>query len=258
MSFIRLLATHGLLLLLIGYSELSRSETLKIAADEWCPVNCEEGSERPGIFVELARDIFAEFGIRVEYQTMNWARTLQLVRRGGLNGAIGAGVEDAPDFLFHDVPMAMSRNCFYTRLDSTWTWGGVNSLDGQTLGVINDYSYGDILNTYISAYRNDASRVQLASGDRALALSLGKLQRKRLDVVLENPWVVEAMLAKKGRAGTVREAGCRSPDVPIYIAFSPVLESSVRYAKIFDEGIKRFRADGRLKALFDAYGVTEH
>ncbi|WXL27272.1 transporter substrate-binding domain-containing protein [Ectopseudomonas mendocina] len=258
MSLIRLLAGHGLLLLLLSYASISKAETLVIAGDEWCPVNCEASSSRPGIFVELVREIFAESGITLDYQTMNWARTLQLVRRGEINAAIGAGIEDAPDFMFHQTPMAMSRNCFYTRSDSTWQWDGVKSLAGQRLGVINDYSYGDALNAYINTYRHNSSRVQLAAGDKALSLSLGKLRRKRLDVVLENPWVVEALLAREGRPGSLRQTGCRVPDVAIYLAFSPVLDSSRRYAEIFDQGLKRFRANGRLQALFHAYGVKEN
>jgi polar amino acid transport system substrate-binding protein len=245
-------------LFLIGYAGLLRAETLIIAGDEWCPVNCAADSARPGIFVELAREVFAEVGIDVEYQTMNWARTLQLVRRGEVNAAVGAGIEDAPDFVFHDAPLALSRNCFYTLPGSTWHWTGIASLESQRLGVINDYSYGDELNAYINTHRNNRARIQLASGDRALALSVGKLMRNRLDVVLENQWVIQSLLSKQGDTGKLRDAGCRSPDVPIYLGFSPALKNSQRYVKIFNQGLKRYRDNGRLQGLFEAYGVTEH
>ena len=104
MSICRQLVARGLLLTLLGVAGWARAETLVIAGDIWCPVNCQPGTERPGIFVELAREIFAESGIEVQYQALNWARTLQQVRRGQLNAAIGAGVEDAPDFLFGSTP----------------------------------------------------------------------------------------------------------------------------------------------------------
>jgi polar amino acid transport system substrate-binding protein len=255
MSICRQLVARGVLLTLLGFAGWARAETLVIAGDIWCPVNCQPGSERPGIFVELAREIFAESGIEVQYQALNWARTLQQVRRGHLNAAIGAGVEDAPDFLFGTTPVASSRNCFFTLPDSTWRFTGTASLAGQRLGVINDYSYGDELNAYIALHHSDSERIQIAAGDTALALNIGKLTHDRVDVVLENAWVMQAMLASQGRVGALREAGCRSPDVPIYLAFSPALESSPRYVALFEQGVQRYRANGRLQALLDAYGV---
>lgn len=254
MPLCRLLAVYGLLLLLAAAST-ARAETLVIAGDVWCPINCQPGAERPGIFVELAQEIFAESGIEVQYQTLNWARTLHQVRRGELNAAIGAGIEDAPDFVFTPTPVAQSRNCFFTRKDSTWQFTGTPSLAQLRLGVINNYSYGDTLNAYIETNRSNSARIQVASGDQALELSLGKLRRKRVDVVLENAWVVQALLAGQGRTGELREAGCRTPDVPIYLAFSPALESSSRYVALFEQGLQRYRANGRLQELLRAYGV---
>lgn len=255
MSRYRLLVARGCMLVLLAWAGWARAETLVIAGDIWCPVNCQPGSERPGIFVELAREIFTEAGIEVQYKALNWARTLQMVRRGELNAAVGAGVEDAPDFLFGATPVASSRSCFFTLPDSTWRFNGTASLAGQRLGVINDYSYGDELNTYIALHHGDSERIQIAAGDTALALNIGKLTHGRVDVVLENAWVMQAMLASQGRAGDLREAGCRAPDVPIYLAFSPVLESSPRYVAIFEQGLQRYRANGRLQALLAAYGV---
>lgn len=255
MSRYRLLVARGCMLALLAWAGWARAETLVIAGDIWCPVNCQPGSERPGIFVELAREIFTEAGIEVQYKALNWARTLQMVRRGELNAAVGAGVEDAPDFLFGATPVASSRSCFFTLPDSTWRFNGTASLAGQRLGVINDYSYGDELNTYIALHHGDSERIQIAAGDTALVLNIGKLTHGRVDVVLENAWVMQAMLASQGRAGDLREAGCRAPDVPIYLAFSPVLESSPRYVAIFEQGLQRYRANGRLQALLAAYGV---
>jgi polar amino acid transport system substrate-binding protein len=234
----------------------ARDETLVIAADLWCPVNCAADAARPGIFVELARDIFAEAGIAVRYETRNWARVLQEVRRGELNAAVGAGHEDAPDFLFTRTPVAMSRNCFYTRQDSTWRFSGVDSLAPVRLGVINDYSYGEPLNAYVAAHR-DGDRVQVAAGDNALDLNLTKLRHGRLDALVENSWVIQSRLADLGRSGELREAGCREPDVPIYLAFSPTRADSARYVELFEHGLQRYRANGRLQALLKAYGVEE-
>ncbi|MBD9414926.1 transporter substrate-binding domain-containing protein [Pseudomonas sp. PDM16] len=251
----RLPTLFALLLAGLGFAVLARAETLVIAADPWCPINCAADSPRPGIFVELAQSIFAEHGIQVRYVTRNWARVLQQVRRGEINAAVGAGREDAPDFLFTDTPVALSRNCFYTLPGSTWRFTGVDSLPAVRLGVINDYSYGELINAYVSANRREDQHVQVASGDRALDINLSKLRLGRLDALVENSWVLQAHLAEQDDSVSVREAGCREPDVPIYLAFSPVRQDSARYVELFEQGLQRYRADGRLKALLDAYGV---
>ena len=245
------------LLVCLAMAGQARGETLVIAADIWCPINCAPAEERPGIFVELARDIFAEAGIEVRYEMRNWARVLQEVRRGEINAAVGAGVEDAPDFLFTSTPVALSRNCFYTLADSTWRYAGLESLAGVRLGVINDYSYGSALNAYVAAQRGHGDRVQVAAGDKALDINLSKLGHRRLDAMIENSWVMQARLAALGRRGELREAGCREPDVPIYLAFSPALPSSARHVALFEQGLQRYRTSGRLRALLQRYGVDE-
>ncbi|MEK1906246.1 MAG: transporter substrate-binding domain-containing protein [Pseudomonas sp.] len=245
--------------LLVCLASTARGETLTIAGDIWCPINCEPGSAKPGIFVELARDIFAESGIEVRYEARNWARVLQEVRRGEIDAAVGAGREDAPDFLFTENPVALSRNCFYTRQDSTWYYRGVESLPAVRLGVINDYSYGEQINAYIEVHHGHGDRVQRSAGDQALDLNLSKLMHGRLDALIENTWVIQNRLAALGqRRSDLREAGCRETNAPIYLAFSPALKDSARYVELFEQGLRRYRADGRLQALLTAYGVDEH
>ncbi|MBB2494871.1 substrate-binding periplasmic protein [Aquipseudomonas ullengensis] len=253
------LLLHPVALLLAFLVGTAQGETLTIAGDIWCPVNCEPGSAKPGIFVELARDIFAESGIEVRYEARNWARVLQEVRRGEIDAAVGAGREDAPDFLFTETPVALSRNCFYTRQDSTWHYRGVESLPVVRLGVINDYSYGEQINAYIEAHYGQDDRVQRAAGDQALDLNLSKLMHGRLDALIENTWVIQNRLAALGHnRSDLREAGCRETNAPIYLAFSPALRDNRRYVELFEQGVRRYLADGRLQALLKAYGVDEH
>ncbi|QKE63977.1 transporter substrate-binding domain-containing protein [Aquipseudomonas campi] len=258
MQLRRKLLVRGASFLLAFLAGSAHGETLTIAGDIWCPINCEPGSAKPGIFVELARDIFAESGIQVHYQARNWARVLQEVRRGEINAAVGAGHDDAPDFLFTREPVALSRNCFYTSQDSAWRYAGVESLPAVRLGVINDYSYGPQINAYIDARHGHGDRVQKAAGDQALNLNLSKLMHGRLDALIENSWVIQARLAALGHnRNELREAGCRETDAPIYLAFSPALPSSARYVELFEQGLQRYRADGRMQVLLESYGVGQ-
>lgn len=231
-------------------------ETLIIAGDIWCPVNCAPDAQQPGIFVELAQRIFAEHGIKVDYRVTNWARAIHDTRQGRINAVIGAGVRDAPDFIFTKAAPGISRICFYTKPAKGWRYEGLGSLDRVTVGAINGYSYGAELNTYFEHYRSDQTRVQMASGDNALAVNIDKLGKDRVDTVIENSWVMQAYLAAHGKTDALQQVGCRKVDVPIYLAFSPALKTSQVYAEIFQQGLERYKASGELDAIYSRYAVS--
>lgn len=233
------------------------AETLVIAADVWCPINCAQDAERRGIFVELAEQIFAEHGIRVEYRAINWARALHETRSGRIDAVVGAGVSDAPDFLFGDTHTGISHSCFYTRPEQAWRYQGVDSLRSVTLGAINGYAYGEEVDRYIRAHDLGQQRVQLVSGDHALAINVDKVLLGRIDATLENTWVMEAFLAQAGTVGALVPVGCLQARSPIYLAFSPVLASSARYLALYQDGLRRFREDGRYERIVQRYGVTQ-
>ncbi|WP_028626289.1 MULTISPECIES: ABC transporter substrate-binding protein [Pseudomonas] len=233
----------------------AHAETLVIAGDIWCPINCQPGSERPGIFVELAQEIFGEAGIRVEYRQVSWARAVHDTRNGRLDALIGAGVQDAPDFVFTPTAPGVSRMCFYAARGATWRYQGLLSLSGIRLGSINGYSYGQELDTYIRINRDKPAHVQVVSGDQALEMNVEKILLGRIDATIENAWVMDAYLAGSGQQAKLVKAGCRSPDVPIYLAFSPALEASPRHAAMFEAGLQRLRASGRMNELLQRYGL---
>lgn len=244
----------GVLLALLLGTGLARAETLVIAGDLWCPVNCAIDAKSRGIFVELAEQIFAESGIEVEYRVVNWARAVHDARRGKLGALIGAGVQDAPDFIFTASAPGVSRMCFYALRGGSWRYQGLESLQGVRLGAINGYSYGAELDLYLRTH-HDLAQVQLMTGDHALLSNLRKLRHGRIDVLVENAWVMQALLSARYLHGEIAEVGCRRPDIPIYLAFAPGLADSARYAQLFEQGLQRFREDGRMDELLRRYGV---
>lgn len=244
----------GMLLSLLLCSGLARAERLVIAGDLWCPINCAADTEKRGLFVELAEQIFAESGIEVEYRVINWARAVHDTRRGKLGALIGAGVQDAPDFIFTPSAPGISRMCFYALRGGSWRYKGLESLQAVRLGAINGYSYGAELDLYLRNH-HDLDHVQLMTGDRALISNLRKLRHGRIDALVENAWVMQALLSQRYLHGEVVEVGCRQPDIPIYLAFAPGLPESARYAQLFEQGQQRFREDGRMEQLLRRYGI---
>ena len=232
----------------------ARAETLVIAGDIWCPINCEQGTELPGVFVELAQQIFGEADIQVEYRVVNWARALVQARQGQIGAVIGATIQDAPDLIFPQTPVVMSRLCFYGLEQQPWRYTGVESLKQIRLGAINGYSYGSELDLYLN--RASSQQVQRVTGERALHINVRKLQRKRIDALMENTWVMNWARQTYVPPLELANLGCRQGDVALHMGFSPVVLQSTRYVHIFNAGLERYRRNGRLNAILARYGIS--
>jgi len=230
------------------------ADTIVLEADQWCPYTCEAGSDKPGFMIEVAKAAFEAKGHQVVYRSVPWARALDDVRRtGAAQGAVGATDSDRSEStVFHDEPLGRSANVFVTRAGDSWTFKDLSSLNGRTLGVIKDYTYGSPVDEWIAA---NGGAVQAVAGDSPLELNLTKLIAGRIDVVVDDAAVIAYEAAKTGVANKLRTAGGTEP-ASVYIAFSKT-GSGPQYAAILSAGIIGLRAGGKLAAILARYGVAD-
>lgn len=234
----------------------ARADVITLRADEWCPYNCAEDSDKPGYGIELAKEIFAKAGHTVEYKTMAWARALEEGRKGSIVAVIGADKTEASDFVFPNQPVAVIDNTFVVKKGNAWKYAGPASLEKLKLGAIQGYSYAGEVGTYMTTNAKNAARVDMVGGDNALEMNLKKLAAGRVDATVDAKPVLAYKLLKLNLADKVEFAGSVDPS-EIYIAFSPANPKSKDYAAILEKGIAELRASGRLKQILDGYGVTD-
>lgn len=127
-------------LVLLMTIPVANADVITIAADAWCPINCEANSKQEGFMVHMARVIFSKAGHSVDYKVMPWNRTLAEVRAGNIDGAIGASIGDCPDCVFPKHEQGMISVEMFTKKPDTWRYTGLSSLKGRSLAVIADYS----------------------------------------------------------------------------------------------------------------------
>ena len=225
-------------------------------SDLWCPYNCVPGSDRPGYAIEIAQAVFGAAGYDVDYQLLNWTRSIQDARQGRADAVIGAYNTDVPGFVLPREPIGRSSSGFAVRRGVAFSYTGPHALDGRVLGVVANYEFAGALGAYVRALHGDSSRIQYVSGDGALDKNLLKLLAGRLDVVLDDATVLSRSIATLGLADRVAfsDGGER---VPLFIAFSPANPLSPRLAVILTEGIAQLRATGRLAAILARYGVKD-
>jgi len=235
---------------------LGRCETISLCGDIWCPYNCKPASSSPGTAVEIAQAVFGAAGYKIDYEEVNWARCVEDARSGLFSGIIGAITRDAPDFTFPTSPIGISGDAYAVRQGDNFQFTGPESLRGRVLGVIRNYTFNGPIGAYIAANTNDPSRIEYVSGDGALVKNLAKLVAGRVDVVVDDKYVLLNSIAELGLKDRVRVlAGLNT--TPIYIAFSPRSGHPAHLAQLLDAGIIRLRASGQLAAILNRYHVQD-
>lgn len=243
---------YWLFSLLLSIPNLSSADTIVLMADEWCPYNCASDSDYPGFMVEIAREALAPFGHDVDYQTLNWARSLHRAEIGEINGVIGAVPEEAPGFVF-GPPIGTYVDVIAFRRGEEIPLDAIADQSDLRLGAINGYVYYGVVNDYIDTHSENRSLVQFMSGEDALAKNLQKLIAGRLDMVAEVRAVLEYTIIEAGLTGQI-DMAATDVESEIFIAFSPALPTSRTYADQLIQGVAQLRETGRFQEIMQKYG----
>jgi polar amino acid transport system substrate-binding protein len=236
-------------------TSLSSAQTITLRADAWCPMNCKPNSNREGYMIDIAKEVFGKAGMKVDYQELNWSRTLQEVKEGKIDGAVGASADDAKELVLHAEPLGNSQSCFYGKESETWTLTDVKSLEGKSLAVVKDYAYGEPLDGYIKANTGNAKRVDVLAGDEPLARNAKKVVAGRVDLLVETKYVADDYIKTSGEK--LKNVGCLPEKQALYIGFSPKNPNSAKYAKVLSDGIVELRKSGKLKEILSKYGLAD-
>lgn len=244
------------LFLNISLPKVLQADVITLRTDEWCPYACDPKSDKPGFMVEIAREVFKKHGHTIDYNVMNWPRAVADVKSGQYAGVIGASKADVEGFVIPNLPTGLLVSYYYTRKDDSWTYSGPASLKGRSVGVINDYTYGDEIDNLV-AKKNPAFK--LVSGEEPLLRLIQMTETKRINGFVENPLVLDYTMAKLKKDKNLFKAASKNlaNDPDLFIAFSPVNPKSKEYAKLLDEGVNELRKSGRLKIILQRYGVSD-
>ncbi len=235
----------------------AQKPALAMVADVWCPVSCADNDAQVGYAVEITRDIFTHAGYRLTYQTEPWARAVVDTRDHRFQMLIGAAADESPDaLLYPHEPAALNINVFFVRADNPWRYRDIKSLEQVLIGVANDYIFGEPFDSYLNTYRKDAARVHTLTSAKPVVQGLALLRAKRIDSYLDDDIVVRWTSGRGKLPADLRAAGELSR-FPLYVGFSRKNPQAAHWAALYDQGIRRMRANGQLKAILNRYGVED-
>jgi len=252
----RLILLSGLLWIFTGSAN---ADEIKLRSDAWCPYSCDPASDKQGILVEVAKIIFQKAGHTVDYGELNWARAIAEVREGKSDGLVDAYKSDAPDFIFPEEPVLISKMCFFVKEDDSWKFKGYDTLKGRQISVINDYSYGEKFDAYIQKNANQGDRtITILSGMDLTRRRIKQIAAGRIDTVLEDWFVFPSKVKSRQQMKEYKQikgfknVGCLRGE-KLYIAFTPNKASSHTYADLLTKGIREMKASGELEKIINKY-----
>ncbi len=252
MNMVKILNRCGAALLCFFVLNFAHSDEITLAGDPWCPFTCDPASDKPGLIVEVAKELLESAGHKVIYKEVAWARAVNDTRDNKINAVAGALKADAPDFIFPSVSWANQKSCFFVKKGSAWKYKGVDSLKDQKIGAVQDYTYGEPFDSYVK----NSKSVDLVSGTGTTLKLFKKLQDSRVAIIIEDETVAAYTLVNdKSLAGSeIVKVGCLKA-TPLYVTFSPKNPKSKDYAKSLSESFKKFKTSPKMKEILSRYGL---
>lgn len=242
--------------LIIMNQAVAADKILRLKSDPWCPFNCEDKAKNLGIVVDIAKTILEKKGYKVDYQNVNFARALKETRSGENDGIAGCGKEDAPDFIFPEVPQTETTYNYFALSESKFNYKNISSVAGHKIGVINSYSYDK--ETTDEIQKKNPSFV-VVSGDAGLAQLIKMLDSKHIDAIVESGAVFSNYLIDKKidiKKYKFVGAPVQEPQ-QLFICLSPKLAKSKEIAKLITDGMKELKKSGELNKIIQKYNLKE-
>ncbi|WGL60049.1 transporter substrate-binding domain-containing protein [Pigmentibacter sp. JX0631] len=228
-------------------------EVIQFETDVWCPYTCDpKVIGLKGYVIDIAEEIYKENNIKFISTVAPWARTLVKTEKGEID-ALGAAYKEGREdkYLFPKEDFGKSINGFFVNKNSNWIFKTPESLKDLILGSTLGYVYGG----HIDLLRKNVKKLVETGGETAFQKNLDKLVHNELDSVIEETAVAKYTIKMLELGSKIKEAGTIGQKTGIYIAFTKNKPTSQKYVKMLEEGIVKYRKNGKFEQIMKKYGL---
>jgi polar amino acid transport system substrate-binding protein len=220
-----------------------------VAADSAPTAYIVNGTQK-GILVDVINEAFKRTNYDVEIVLMPWARCLEEVRKGTVDGIFS--VYDLPErqgFLTYSKEILIIQvQAFFVLKSSTIHYDGdFKKMSNLKIGVINKTSYGTLLDLALTD--GTFRKVDIANNAES---NVKKLLVGRVDVIPSYRHVALSTAKQIGAVDKIRELNPSIEAVPSYLAFTKERDFS-RVIFEFDKALASMKKDGNYDKIFNKY-----
>ncbi len=232
----------------------ANSYEVVIAADEWCPFNCEPNSTMPGYMVEVTRRAFEldNPNHSVTYRILPWQRAISMAKHKSIDGIIGATEKEAEGLHLTTRSLGISDSIFFVQSHSPWRFDDIkNGTDQRVqIGGVKGYDYSTEFDNYAL---NNPKNIFYVYGENPLIMLINLLKKKKINALIEDGPVFWFKLKELGiDSHLFKSAGSTGEPSNVYVAFNQKI-----YADILDKGIAKIRTSGELEKILNKYNLTD-
>jgi len=230
-------------LLFCSFTILSaRAEQVLLGAeDSWPPYSDKNGE---GIATNLIKAAYKKVGIDVKIQVRPYARVLQDVKNGLLDGGYDVTRQENTEreFIFGREPIFQAKAFWYFPPNTPHKFSNLAAIpNGFRVGGIIDYEYGDI-------YEHERHRFNEIRVSRQSQL-VNMLIRGRLDAAIMFEEEANQTLIGMNLPSEAITKVIYNHTSDIYVAFSKKRQSARFYAEELDKGITLLKISGEYERL---------
>lgn len=211
--------------------------TIKVASEPWEKATQQDGT---GIYWDIIRLVYEPLGIKVEYNTTDYARSVSLVKQGEMDAWVGSYLDEEKGVIYPKWHLDADVVSVLYKKSPDFQWQGESSLIGENVGWIKGYNY----NKYLDAQFNNKE-----FNTRKKAVEL--LEKGQLDFFLEAREELKNEF-KKGYFDTTEYEFNTLMHLNVYLTFAEN-ERGRQLQKIFDRRFAKLLASGEIKTLFDKW-----
>ncbi|RYY75604.1 MAG: transporter substrate-binding domain-containing protein [Gammaproteobacteria bacterium] len=239
---IRLFSFLVLFMTNLAWAEAATEALVLGAEDSWSPYSDKHGL---GISTNIINAAFAKEGIKTEIHVRPYARVLQEVKSGTLDGGYNVTRQEntESDFIFGHEPILQAKAYWYVYSHSALNFQSIKQVpDLLRVGGIIDYEYGDI-------YEQQRGRFKEVRVPRQSQL-IKMLKTGRIDAAIMFEEEANQTLREMDLPKDALRKILFNHTSDIYVAFSRKKEASHKNAATLDKGLRALKASGEYEKLF--------
>ncbi|HYC06058.1 MAG TPA: transporter substrate-binding domain-containing protein [Azospirillaceae bacterium] len=236
----------------------ARAADVLIVSDPWCPYACDPSGGQDGYMIDIAREVYKDAGLTVEYRLVNFQVMKRMILDGSADAVPGASTDMDGALLLPRVAQGRSANGVAVRSDSRFAYEGPESFLPHKLAVVRDYNYGKAIQAYIDTHKHNPARIETLAGYgySQVPQGLRLVAAGGADLFIDDQNVLLWNLARLQMARNIRVVSLRD-DADLFIGFSKKAPKGAERMRILEQGIEKLRADGRLSRILAVYGLTD-
>jgi len=246
----------GIICLLVCLSSpFSAPKKLRMVTLDHPPQSFLQNEKVTGASTEMLWEILSQMGYAPSFELLPWKRAQQMIEEGKADGIYSySETQERMKIAYFSNPISFTSDVFFKKRDKTVRWEKLSDLRPYRIGASGGYNYPE---EFLAAVHRGELTVEYVTSENSNLLNLRKLLLGRIDLLICNPDVCGFLsLTHRPEFDLIDYTDKTiAPPRTFHVGFSKRLPDGEKIRDEFNRWFDEFLADGRLKKIYDRYGM---